>query len=88
MVPTPRLVGSPRGCETAAQKNYQRKGQNAGHGVYHFDQIPADGEEVHTLEQIGSGMGVTRERIRQLKARALNKLRQPPQIHTLRALVA
>lgn len=47
-----------------------------------------DGEEVHTLEQIGSGMGVTRERVRQLKARALDKLRQPPQFHTLRALVA
>jgi RNA polymerase primary sigma factor len=30
-----------------------------------------------TLEQIGHRMGVTRERIRQLKERAFSKLRHP-----------
>jgi len=34
-----------------------------------------DGEEPRTLEQIGKVIGVTRERVRQLKERALHKLR-------------
>jgi RNA polymerase primary sigma factor len=33
--------------------------------------------EVHTLEQVGSKLGLTRERIRQLEARALRRLRHP-----------
>jgi RNA polymerase primary sigma factor len=36
-----------------------------------------DGSEPMTLEQIGQRMGVTRERIRQLKERAFTKLRHP-----------
>jgi RNA polymerase primary sigma factor len=36
-----------------------------------------DGSEPMTLEQIGHRMGVTRERIRQLKERAFSKLRHP-----------
>lgn len=36
-----------------------------------------DGEEPMTLEAIGAEIGVTRERIRQLKERALAKLRDP-----------
>ena len=36
----------------------------------------ADGVEPQTLEQVGKGLGVTKERIRQLEARALKKLRQ------------
>jgi len=35
-----------------------------------------DGVEPQTLEQVGKGLGVTKERIRQLEARALKKLRQ------------
>ncbi len=34
------------------------------------------GEEPRTLKQVGSSMGVTKERIRQIEARALNKLRR------------
>ncbi len=34
-----------------------------------------DGSETMTLEQIGEGMGLTRERVRQLRDRALNKIR-------------
>ena len=32
-------------------------------------------EEVHTLEQVGHELGITRERVRQLEARAIKKLR-------------
>ena len=44
------------------------------------------GEEEHTLEQIGQSLGLSRERVRQLEARALKKLRetQPAQrLHPL-----
>jgi RNA polymerase primary sigma factor len=34
------------------------------------------GEEEHTLEQIGQTLGLSRERVRQLEARALKKLRE------------
>jgi RNA polymerase primary sigma factor len=47
-----------------------------------------DGQEERTLDQIGADMGVTRERVRQLKDRALDKLRQPPQFQVLSTLVA
>ena len=36
----------------------------------------ADRTEPQTLEQVGSRFGVTKERIRQIEARAINKLRQ------------
>jgi len=36
-----------------------------------------DGEEPQTLDQIGHTLGVTRERVRQLKERALAELREP-----------
>lgn len=36
-----------------------------------------DGDEPVTLDQIGNQLGVTRERIRQIKERALSRLRQP-----------
>jgi RNA polymerase primary sigma factor len=42
-----------------------------------------DGCEVLNLGQIGALMGVTRERIRQLKEKALNKLRHPTRARTL-----
>ncbi len=35
-----------------------------------------DGGETHTLEQIGNMLGVTRERVRQLRDRALKRLRE------------
>jgi RNA polymerase primary sigma factor len=34
-----------------------------------------DGETPQTLEQVGAGLGITRERVRQLEARALRELR-------------
>lgn len=36
-----------------------------------------DGEEPHTLEEVGELFGVTRSRIRQIEAKALRKLRHP-----------
>lgn len=38
------------------------------------------GREAQTLEQIGAGMGLSKERIRQLQARAMNKLRLATQV--------
>ncbi len=46
-----------------------------------------DGTEALTLEQIGGLMGLTRERVRQLKERALGKLRHPTRYQALLALV-
>ena len=45
-----------------------------------------DGHEALTLEQIGSLIGVTRERVRQLKERALSRLRHPSRHHSLKTL--
>ena len=46
-----------------------------------------DGSEALTLEQIGGLMGLTRERVRQLKERALNKLRHPNRYQALLSLM-
>ena len=46
-----------------------------------------DGHEALTLEQIGGLMSLTRERVRQLKERALGKLRHPARYQALLALV-
>jgi len=45
-----------------------------------------DGSE-HTLEEVGQNFAVTRERIRQIEAKALRKLRHPSQSHRLRAFL-
>ena len=45
-----------------------------------------DGSEPMNLEQIGDRMGVTRERIRQLKERAFSRLRHPSRREALRSL--
>ncbi len=47
--------------------------------------IGADGE--HTLEEVGERFRVTRERIRQIEAKALRKLRHPLRGRALRAFV-
>ena len=39
----------------------------------------------HTLEEVGQNFAVTRERIRQIEAKALRKLRHPPRCRRLKA---
>jgi RNA polymerase primary sigma factor len=41
----------------------------------------------HTLEEVGQNFQVTRERIRQIEAKALRKLRHPSRSHKLRSFV-
>jgi RNA polymerase primary sigma factor len=45
-----------------------------------------DGSE-HTLEEVGRSFAITRERIRQIEAKALRKLRHPSRSHKLRAFL-
>ena len=45
-------------------------------------------ESEHTLEEIGQECDVTRERIRQIEAKALRQLRAPERAGRLRALMA
>ena len=45
-------------------------------------------EREHTLEEIGQEFDVTRERIRQIEAKALRQLRAPERARRLRALLA
>ena len=45
-----------------------------------------DGSE-HTLEEVSESFAVTRERIRQIEAQALRKLRNPKRSHKLRAFL-
>jgi RNA polymerase primary sigma factor len=45
-----------------------------------------DGSE-HTLEQVGQTFAVTRERIRQIEAKALRKLRHPSRALKLRGFL-
>ncbi|MDW8130166.1 MAG: RNA polymerase sigma factor RpoD [Bryobacterales bacterium] len=46
-----------------------------------------DGSE-HTLEEVGQHFAVTRERIRQIEAKALRKLRHPSRSHRLRPFLS
>ena len=43
-----------------------------------------EGEEPMTLDQIGARFALTRERVRQIKEKALNRLRHPSRCHQLR----
>jgi RNA polymerase primary sigma factor len=45
-----------------------------------------DGSE-HTLEEVGQRFSVTRERIRQIEAKALRKLRHPSRSRKLKAFL-
>ncbi|RMF90526.1 MAG: RNA polymerase sigma factor RpoD, partial [Nitrospinota bacterium] len=45
------------------------------------------GESIHTLEEIGQGFQLSRERIRQIEAKALKKLRHPTRSQKLRSFL-
>jgi len=40
--------------------------------------------ETYTLEEVGRKLGVTRERVRQIEAQALSRLRLPAHVRKLR----
>jgi RNA polymerase primary sigma factor len=46
-----------------------------------------DGSAVHTLEEVGKAFGVTRERIRQIEASALQQLRHPARCRALQTFL-
>ncbi|HEV2495681.1 MAG TPA: sigma-70 family RNA polymerase sigma factor [Terriglobia bacterium] len=47
-----------------------------------------EGDQTHTLEEVGGALQLTRERIRQLEGRALRSLRHPSRSHRLRDFVS
>jgi RNA polymerase primary sigma factor len=46
-----------------------------------------DDGQARTLEEVGKAFGVTRERIRQIEAKTLNKLRHPRYREQLKAYI-
>jgi len=57
--------------------------------VDHSDpNLPTPTPREHTLEEIGQEFDVTRERIRQIEAKALRQLQGPERARRLRALLA
>lgn len=46
-----------------------------------------DGEDEHTLEQIGEKIGFTRERVRGIEAKALGKMRHPSRTDIYKSLI-
>jgi RNA polymerase primary sigma factor len=60
------------------------RGRELAHALTHLNprmrrvlalRFGLDGEKPQTLEEVGSGLGITRERVRQLESRALRELR-------------
>ena len=45
------------------------------------------GDIPHTLSDVGAALGITRERVRQIETRALNRLRDPHTVSDLRSLL-
>ena len=53
----------------------------------HQDALGLEDGSEHTLEEVGQSFAVTRERIRQIEAKALRKLRHPSRSRKLRAFM-
>ena len=87
------LVADPSDDPGLANLHYESLGQEIGFVLSELTSRESTilthyfglgGEEKKTLEQIGRMMGLTRERIRQIKEEALGKLRAAPGLEELR----
>ena len=74
-------VNSDAPDEMSAQKS---RSMELAHALSHLNprmrrvlalRFGLDGETPQTLEEVGAGLGITRERVRQLESRALRELR-------------
>jgi RNA polymerase primary sigma factor len=88
------LVPDPTDDPTLTDLHYESLGQEVDLVLRHLTDREArilkhyfglGGGRKHTLEEIGQMMGLTRERIRQIKEEALRKLRQSPDLEELKS---
>ena len=100
--PTAYETGEDTGCDTCRTLNpalTSRRREGAHRGVIVLASLKEreakilrlyfglDGEEAMTLEQIGALLGITRERVRQIKEKALSRLRHVSRARALESFL-